>query len=408
MSPKVATRNGPRNGNGAQSVSRFLKIKGAKSKATARAYATSVKQFFWFLEGEPIRRAVKDRSANDAEMITSLDARAVAYLDEVATGERSAADDVIDFVVQMGYEGYSPSTVHNARAAVIGFLELNNIELTRGQEKNIKGACPKPGVVAEEIDLSLDMLRKIVPHLEPHHCAVTLVMLSSGARAGEVLKLRIADLDLDAEPARVHFRRGTTKTKKGRISFLTVEAVDTLRAWMAIRNEYILTAAAKMAGLVNTGFAPAKRTEDDRLFPFEASSFYRGFNRAVEKAGFFERCEETGRSKIRAHGLRKFFRTYFGMAAGPDVAEKLMGHAGYLAGAYVRLTEEDLARAYEENCHVLMIARGASLDLRRRIAEVEGENMTLRQDLAAIKADLIEVQVLRTMLANRNILNGSG
>jgi hypothetical protein len=96
------------------------------------------------------------------------------------------------------------------------------------------------------------------------------------------------------------------------------------------------------------------------------------------------------------------------MAAGPDVAEKLMGHEGYLAGAYVRLTEEDLARAYEENCHVLMVTRGASGDLRRRVAEVEGENATLRQDLAAMKTDLNEVMLLRTMLANRSTLNGSG
>jgi integrase len=408
MSLQATTRSGTRNGNGGRPVSRFLTIKGAKSKATARAYATSIKQFFWFLDGEPIRRTVTDRTANDAEMIAAFDARAVVYLDEVAAGERSAADDVIDFVAQMGIEGFAPSTVHNGRAAVVGFLELNNIELTRGQEKNIKGACPKPGVVAEEIDLSLDMIRRIVPHLEPHHRAVTMVMLASGARVGEVLKLRPADLDLDAEPARVHFRRGTTKTKKGRVSFMTAEAVDTLRAWMAVRDEYIPTAAAKMAGLVNTGFAPAKRTEDDRLFPFEPSSFYRGFNRAVEKAGLFERCEETGRAKVRAHGFRKFFRTYLGMAAGPDVAEKLMGHEGYLAGAYVRLTEEDLARAYEENCHVLMVTRGASGDLRRRVAEVEGENATLRQDLAAMKTDLNEVMLLRTMLANRSTLNGSG
>lgn len=385
MSLQATTRNG----NGNSPVTRFLKLQ--RAAFTRRNYTTTLKQFFRFLDGEPIRRLPSERTSNGDDVLEILDAKAVEYLAAVRAGERSAGDDLMDFVVQMEREGYSPSSVLGARAGVSGFFEVSGVELSRLEEKVIKRRLPKYKVVSEEETITLEILRSIMPHMHTHDRAVTLVLLSSGARIGETLKLRVRDIDLGAVPARVTFRAATTKTKVRRTSFLTPEAVEALRAWLKVRSQYIATSAARTNGLVTMGRAVPKDPNDERLFPFEPTTFYRGWNRAVQKAGLYEKCEETGRVTIHAHGLRKFFRTYFGAAAGVDVAEKLMGHDGYLTGAYVRLAEDDLARAYEENCHVLTVASGASGELKRRIADMEAENANLRDRVALMESRRAEL-----------------
>lgn len=383
MSLQATTKNG----NGNTPVSRFLKLQ--RAAFTRRNYTTILKQFFRFLDGEPIRR--RERTSNGDDALVALDAKAVEYLSAVQAGERSAADDLIDFVVAMEREGYSPSSILGARAGVNGFFEMSGIELSRLEEKVIKRRLPKYNVVSEEETITLEILRSILPHMYIHDRAVTLTLLSSGARIGETLKLRVRDIDLDATPARVTFRASTTKTKVKRTSFLTPEAVDALRAWLKVRSQYITTSSARTNGLVTMGRAVPKDPNDERLFPFETTTFYRGWNRAVQKAGLYKTCEETGRVTIHAHGLRKFFRTYFGAAAGVDVAEKLMGHDGYLTGAYVRLSEDDLAEAYEANCHVLTVAPGAAGELRRRLTDMETENADLRERVALMESRRAEL-----------------
>lgn len=397
-----------RKGNGTTPVSRFLNIQ--KTANSRRNYNIALKQFFGYLDGKQIRRDRPNRTCNDDDAIAALDARAVEYLAEVRHGDRIAADDLVDFIAAMEREGYAPSSVHGARAGINGFFELNGIELSRLQEKVIKRTLPRSRVMQEEENISLDILRTMLPLMHHHDRAVTLVLLSSGARIGEVLKLREKDLDLDASPARVTFRASTTKTRTRRTAFITLEAVDALKAWLAVRPAYIVTAASKMKGLCDNGFAGPKKLQDDRLFPFENSTFYRGWNTALKKAKLFERCEETGRATIHAHGLRKYFRTYFGAAAGVDVAEKLMGHEGYLTGSYVRLTDDDLARAYERHSHVLMVSRGASSEIARQLEdqrlateELQRQNDHLRAQLAAFEARADKLETVTKVIENSDV-----
>lgn len=92
-----------------------------------------------------------------------------------------------------------------------------------------------------------------------------------------MLALRLRDVDLDSTPARLNLRAETTKTKERRISFITPEAVDAVKAWLTVRDEYIRTAAARVKGLNEAGYAGPKRLDDDRLFPFEDTSYRRDF-----------------------------------------------------------------------------------------------------------------------------------
>jgi hypothetical protein len=41
-----------------------------------------------------------------------------------------------------------------------------------------------------------------------------------------------------------------------------------------------------------------------------------------------------------------------------DVVEAIMGHAGYLTGSYVRLSEDQLGAAFKKGAHALSISEG--------------------------------------------------
>lgn len=369
-----------RNGVGIEPVSKYLR--NLKTEHTRKNYVGGLKKFFQFLEypDAPIRRPRDEWSRNDDEVIASWDVLGLEYLTLLRNGDRSAADDLIGFIGQMNREGFAPSTVHNARTAVTGFFEENGIELSRLEERVVRKRLPKATTVATERPITMEILQKFLPYMRTPYRAVAHVMLATGGRADEVLQLRDQDVDLDATPARVNFRRETTKTKKARFSFLTPEAVGAVRLWLQVRDDYLETARARVRCLHIAKYGE-ERVKSDRLFPFAETAFLKNWRNALKKADLYERCEETGRATIHPHGLRKYFRTYFGAAAGVDVAEVLMGHQGYLTGAYVRLTEEDLAAAYEAHAYILTIGHGSGGDLVRKVADLEARNEVLEQRL---------------------------
>lgn len=131
-----------------------------------------------------------------------------------------------------------------------------------------------------------------------------------------MLALRLRDVDLDSMPARLTFRAETTKTKERRISFITPEAVDAVKAWLTVRDEYIRTAAARVKGLNEAGYAGPKRLDDDRLFPFEDTSYRRGLQAALVRTGLADRCERTGRYVL--HPMRP--GGFSGLISGPEPA----------------------------------------------------------------------------------------
>ncbi len=55
------------------------------------------------------------------------------------------------------------------------------------------------------------------------HTAI-LVAIASGMRIGEIVQLKISDIDFESRPTKIRIRADTTKTKQSRETFLTNEA----------------------------------------------------------------------------------------------------------------------------------------------------------------------------------------
>ena len=368
---------------------------------TRKAYHMAMARFFLFLKGTLERE--RDPASHGAEALAEMDAAGVAYLEELRTGSRSATDDLVKFIAKL-QKDYAPGTVGVNRSAIVGFLEENGVELSRLDERRIKKRLPRMRTVAEEEIITREHLQTLLPLYSIRDKAVVLVLVASGARIGEVLKLRLKDVDLKAVPPQVTFRGETTKNKERRISFLTSEAVTAVEAWLKIRDDYLGWAVQKNIGLIARGFSKPKRRDDDRLFPFHRGAFDSGWEQALDRAGLLRRCEVTGRLTMVPHGLRKCFRSWLGGVAGQDLPEVLMGHEGYLTGAYRRLTEDQLREGYLKHSHVLCVAEGSG-ELARQVAEqqeaiagLQDQNATLQQRLMKLEGDLIEVGVLRAWL----------
>lgn len=381
-------------------VTEYLDL--TRTAATRKAYRLGLARYLAFVRGDLVKVKSGVRRNDDRD----LDAEAAAYLAAVGAGTRTVAKDLLHFTAKLEAEGYAPGTIVVNNSAVVGFLEDNGIALSRLEEKRVKQRLPRHRTVAEEEPITCDHLRAILPHLPIRDRAIALTMLASGGRIGEVLKLRLADVDLEGVPATVTFRAETTKTRERRVSFLTPEAADAVRAWVAGRNTYLPESVNRNRGLVTRGVSKPKRADDARLFPCDRHTFDNHWARALALAGLLRRCEVTGRVTRVPHGLRKRFRTALGAAAGPDLPEILMGHQGYLS-TYRQWTQAELAEAYAEHSHVLCIAGGGG-DLARRLAEqqatmdqMKSDNATLQERLAKLETDIQIAREVRTFLQER-------
>src|SRR2546430_16555374 len=129
-------------------------------------------------------------------------------------------------------------------------------------------------------------------------------------RLGESLRLKLPDIELDKEPVRIHIRREYTKSGLARPSFLSTEAVDVLREWLKIRDDW-LQAASRKSHLYPKG------AKDDRIFPFSHGTIYAMWHAVLQKSGYADRAPTTRFYKFHLNTLRKTFRSDVPASGGP-------------------------------------------------------------------------------------------
>ncbi len=101
-----------------------------------------------------------------------------------------------------------------------------------------RGVRPMPHIYSEtEIQALIAAALKLGPKdtLRPHTVATLIgLVASSGLRAGEALRLHLADVDLETDPPRLHVLE--TKFRKSRLVPIHSTTADALRAYAAKRD----------------------------------------------------------------------------------------------------------------------------------------------------------------------------
>ena len=238
-------------------------------------------------------------------------------------------------------------------------------------------------VIQEHIPRAVD-IRQVFEHLPLEGRALFALIASAGTRITESVLIEFADMELGADPPRVHLRAETTKNARGRVVFMTGEARDIMRQWLRVREPWYAQSRRK-------GF---ERTEnmERRVFPFSQSAANVKWRKALKKAGLYEKDRATGWMTMRPHTLRKRFRTQLATVIPVDVVEVLMGHAGYQTDAYRRFTEEELARWYRIGERALYLsAEVQEMHERVRILEQRQEHINILEEEVA----LLKLRALR-------------
>jgi integrase len=308
-----------------------------------------------------------------------LDPWVAKYVNDLRNGRRDPEADL-----GMLAEGVrNPRTVQTYRSAICTFLATTDLPrrpgATRPASRGEGRTLPQPA--AEP--LTAGMLLRLLEHLDTRGRAILYVLVSSGAGPGEVLSLRLGDLDLESRPARflVRAREGAVF----RVAFISREAVGAIRVYLIVRDRFL--ASARSRGGTAGG---------DLLFPLGTRAFGEVWALAAEKAGLVRAGPATGRRHVTPRATRRFFADRMGTVLPAPVVRELMGHPGPRPGQGRLYTDEELGRAYLEGERAVTLHRSHGKEqTSRRIAELERLVRLLREEagerdreLALIRAAL--------------------
>jgi integrase len=330
-----------------------------KSKSTRKVYRAGIRDYAKKLNIEDLENYVKD----SPEVVEDI-RRYLNLLD-----------------------GKPSKTVSTYVGAVKVFLQDKGVKVPDEAWKKIRrrGYMPKR-VRAETRDKkpTKTELKRLLNYTDVKGKALILFLVSSGARIGETLRLKIEDFNFDADPPSVHIIGQITKGGVGeRTAYFSYEAKDAIRDWLAIKD--------------SMGKRDGTNYKDDRVFPFVSSTANDLFNRACDKAGIGTRDKRTGRRVIHLHSLRKFFRTKIGLDL--DMTHALMGHSEYLDQSYLRQEQGEVAKAYLEampNVSVYEVA--SNQELKTQSENLEDENQKLKDKVASIEQEMQNMKALMNQI----------
>ena len=306
------------------------------------------------------------------------------------------------------YEDYAKTMTHLSRctrASRLGtvklFLEENDIiipkkTLRRNKIKNKPQTLP-------EIP-SIEELKQILSHGNCKDRSLFLFCSTSGCRINEILQLKFMDIPSIRKhernekiifPIKVYIRSEISKNEEPRITFISSECWEALIEWLKERENYLTTAAKR----INHRYK--KDTEDDRVFPFSYSIAYKGWHRLLRKANFLDKKNKvgvdpsTGIARMHLHVLRAFFKNRLISANIQErYIETLLGHIGYVGGAYDKYDDKTLADAYSQGEHALLVFT-SSPDLSGVHSELKEKDKQIQELRNQMQKLMVEVLTMK-------------
>ncbi|MBS7612462.1 tyrosine-type recombinase/integrase [Candidatus Bathyarchaeota archaeon] len=319
---------------------------------------------------------------------------AAKYVEE-CRGGRDWFKDLLKYAADL--HGRPPKSARAFITAAKGWLEYTlNVEVSKRQQRLLLGRLPKGSKArTQEMELTREVLRKILAHADVKGRALFLFLQSSGVRVGEALKLKLGDVDLNKDPAEVNVKGEYTKSGDAYISFLTSEAREALVEWLKVREAYIESARNRGRGL-----GRIKRLRDERIFPFSLTVAEQMWQNAIVKAGLADRDVNTNRHKLHIHMLRKFFLSQAKVAVPESVAEVWAGHSGYLDEAYRRYSREQLRDFYKRAEPYLLV--GVPKDVVEIQSKFQKDVDQLREQIFDLTRKLTDANAVNLQLLSEN------
>lgn len=391
------------------------KYRHTKSFATRTSYDNNIKCFYQFLsddKGLNILQAIELIKQKKIDPILLLD-DFFTYLRNTSYGKKQ--------------KSYSNSTIRSYLTTTKEFLRFLGFKIYNEDIKQIFKLPPKqensePGLKQETI---LRLLRNSPPKLQ----VAILMCCSSGIRDGELVQLRVGDIDFQTDPVTVNLRAEIVKGKiHPRKTHLTTEASNALKDYLT-RNKinfadpnhysrYIFltfpeerllyyesqidkldskikqekgdqrkfkTAQTvylhKISQLENQIQSMSKQEQYDRSVRSAKHALISMLVRVVDSIPEMAKRHENDLRDIHFHSFRYFFKTVVTDSLNSDFAEALMGHTS-LKLTYYKKNDEQRRQSYSQIESYLTIS-----DTER----IKFENQSLKKEKSEFERKIPEL-----------------
>jgi integrase len=130
----------------------------------------------------------------------------------------------------------APGTKKGVYSTLKTFFKFNNLRLQPRTEYKLKELQKGSSSVCNEIVPDQQILKEILSNGGALHRALFLTMASSGLRPGEVIMLKLDDVHLNENPARINVRPlVATKKHQKYTTFMSSEAKYYVELWLKKR-----------------------------------------------------------------------------------------------------------------------------------------------------------------------------
>ncbi|MCJ7632709.1 site-specific integrase [Candidatus Bathyarchaeota archaeon] len=307
-----------------------------------------------------INKSTKESYEQEAkEGLRQLEIGIDKYVNEIEEENRIFIDDIKNYIIHRRETNHSSYNIHNYFSSNKIFFASQS-KKCKIEDEELKGLnrtlIPKAMTQTQDDILTKEQFQQIFQHSAIHTKALVLFLLSTGARIGETLQLKMTDINLDADPPEVNFKGSYTKKGLGgRIMWFSYEARDAIKAWHIAR------------------IGRRKRGGKGRIRNYFDQSLVFNFTNPMEYAKVWSKTLKrvdplnSGISKrdtnslnrthiFHTHTLRKFFITQMQRAGCPEIYwQTWVAHTGYLGGSYSRPSRNDLKDTYKKYMHLVTI-----------------------------------------------------
>lgn len=250
-----------------------------------------------------------------------------------------------NFVIYLDKKEVRPKGLRSYLSGLKGFLRHCGIKINSDDFKQLV-KIPKV-TRTREIPLTKEMIHRILRNSPPKLQIVILVSCSSGLRIGEIVGLRLSDIDFTSNPVKINVRAEIAKGGMSRETFITTETANALKDYLKKNFDWEELQNWSLQDTLIFGRLSRSKTDSKAKDPIESAKqqLQLSLRREIAKIPELSIRNENGRRAIHFHGFRKYFRTNLGNVCGRDYAEALMGHGFYMS-TYYQLPDDKKRQMY--------------------------------------------------------------
>ena len=202
-------------------ILRFLERKFRRSRSfkTTKSYRVSIKKFLKFLHNK-----------------YNLDLD--QFLEQVKTKQRDPVDAIDEYYTFLTNCPSKTGRTGLVRSTIATYLtvakELLNGEGCKIYHEDLRDRFKLPASSkAYEKGLTRQIINRVLRLSNAKLVAVILMICSGGFRIGEIVQLRLSDIDFTTNPTKIVIRKETAKTRQTRITHISSEATTALKDFIA-------------------------------------------------------------------------------------------------------------------------------------------------------------------------------